>query len=196
MEITRQFVISKYLRPKLLEVVRPNTYQARAVNRKKAFPNGKIILSVFASSEPSLRLNFSWQLGTEFRLNIRLRPRLRRDRPIRTRSGRRQQASRYRSSSTAIERRSTVQKLITVNPWAIHSNVMTAAPIRSGLQFFADVPWGRRLQIFFVLKLCRDSAASQSSQSNPRSPCHGVTLYVAPVPNADRRCSGTIELGL
>ena len=46
-----------------------------------------------------------------------------------------------------IKRHEAVQKLTAVNPWAIHSNVMTAAPIKSGLQFFADVPWGRRLQI-------------------------------------------------
>jgi hypothetical protein len=44
---------------------------------------------------------------------------------------------------------------------------MTAAPIRPGLQFFADVPRGRRLQIFFVLKLCRDSAASQLNEPGP-----------------------------
>ena len=37
--------------------------------QKKAFPDGKDFFSVFASSEPSLRLDFAWQLGTEFRLN-------------------------------------------------------------------------------------------------------------------------------
>ena len=58
---------------------------------------------------------------------------------------------------------------MTVHPRAIHSNVMTAAPIRSGLQFFADVPWGRRLQIFFIPRLCRDSAAGQLNEPGAKA---------------------------
>jgi hypothetical protein len=57
--------------------------------------------------------------------------------------------------------------------------VMTAAPIRSGLQFFADVPWGRRLQIFFIPRLCRNTAVGRLNEpgamaelfrSRPRRP--------------------------
>jgi hypothetical protein len=54
-----------------------------------------------------------------------------------------------------------------VNPWAIHSNEMTAVPIRSGLQFFADLSWGRILQILFVPKLCSDSAVGQLNEPGP-----------------------------
>ena len=69
-----------------------------------------------------------------------------------------------RSSSSVIERHSAVQKLTSVNPWAIHSNEMTAVPIRSGLQFFADVPRGRRLQILFVPRLCRDPSIGKVNE--------------------------------
>ena len=44
---------------------------------------------------------------------------------------------------------------------------MTTAPIRPGLQFFADVPRGRMLQIFFVLKLCRNPSIGQLNEPGP-----------------------------
>ena len=53
--------------------VMPNTYKARTVNRKKHSLTESFFLSVSASSERSFRLDFFWQLGTEFRLNIRRR---------------------------------------------------------------------------------------------------------------------------
>src|SRR5208337_5184447 len=76
---------------------------------RKGFPYGRINLSVIATSEQSFRLNFSWQRGTEFRLNTysdSIGPaRVMGPCPWHL----------NRSSSAVIERRSAVQKLTTVN---------------------------------------------------------------------------------
>jgi len=47
----------------------PNTYQARTVNREKAFPTKKFFFFVSQPTHAALRLNFAWQLGRGVRLN-------------------------------------------------------------------------------------------------------------------------------
>ena len=71
------------------------------------------------------------------------------------------------SDESRASRFGAVQKLTAVNPWAIHSNEMTAAPIRSGLQFFADVPWGRMLQNLFIPRLCGDTGGGPLNEPGP-----------------------------
>jgi hypothetical protein len=65
-----------------------------------------------------------------------------------------------------------------------------------GRQFFADVRLGRSRQNLRSFGGDVGEAAGERAQSNPRSPCHVLTLYVAAVPNADRGARVASEFGL
>jgi hypothetical protein len=102
--------------------------------------------------------------------------------------------NRKRSSSAAIERRRTVQKLTAVNPWAIHSNEMTAAPLGSGSSFLRTCPGGGYSKIFsfrgdVVGKVNEPGAVAEPFSSRPR---RSKTLPCWPPARAPNQIRGVL----